>query len=354
MTKNHAPNRYDLVKITISLLVIAAFIYLTVKIVEPFLLGFFWAVMVVVTTWPLMIAIQKRLFYKRYLAVMIMLLVIGSFFVIPTTLIALNITKNSSYLIELAKNISHNGLPQFDFLLQIPYIGSDLHAYWIEFSQGSVSDLLAQFQHYLTLSLPWILEQIVNIGTFIFHCCIMLILSAFLYLKGEMISQYLYFFAHKISSQYGVQMISLTGRSIRAVALGIILTAAVLAILGGSSLALTHVPFPGIITVVIFICCVVQIGPVIVIIGGIIWQFYHGHTTYAIILIICALILTTLDSVMRTLLIKKGVDLPFFLILFGVVGGMFAFGVMGLFIGPTVLALVHNFMRAWIKPDQSN
>lgn len=349
MRQSNSNFHFDLFKLIISLVIIGIFLYLTFRIIQPFLFGFFWALMVVVTTWPMLISLQKRLFHKRYLAVSLMLIIIGAFFVIPTLLVILNVTKNAPIIIELVKNLSKNGLPDFHFLNDIPYFGSDLYEKWGEFSHNGVIDIMDEFQHYLTLSLPWIFEQLLNIGTFIFHCAVMLIFSALLYLKGEFISSNLYNFIHRLSPVYGVRAISLTGRSIRAVALGIVLTAAVLAILGGSSLALTNIPFPGFITILLFICCIVQIGPVFIMVLATIWQWYHGHTEYTIILIICALVLTTLDSVMRTLLIKKGVDLPFFLILFGVVGGMLAFGVVGLFIGPIMFALIHNFIRVWTK-----
>lgn len=352
MLKHSKPNtnfNFDLFKLMISFIIIGIFIYLTYRIVQPFLFGFFWAIMVVVTTWPMLIELQKRLFYKRYLAVAIMLVIIGSFFVIPTFFVIFNVTKNMPVIIEWAKNISQNGLPNLSFLLEIPYVGKDLHEKWFEFKQNGISDLLAEFQYYLTLSLPWLFEQLLNIGTFIFHCGVMLIFSALLYQKGEFFLTTLYNFMRKLSPNYGSHAISIAGRSIRAVSLGIILTATVLAILGGSSLALTNVPFPGIITILIFICCVIQIGPSLVMALGIIWQIYHGQIDYAIILTICTLILATLDSVMRTLLIKKGIDLPFFLILFSVIGGMLAFGVMGLFIGPIIFALVHNFIRVWAR-----
>lgn len=111
-------------------------------------------------------------------------------------------------------------------------------------------------------------------------------------------------------------------------------------------------PYPGILTLILFICCVAQIGPVIVMLGAIIWQFWDGNTYSAIILIVVAVILTTLDSVMRAFLIKRGADLPFLLILFGVIGGLLSFGVMGLFIGPVVLALSYKLIRAWISEQQ--
>jgi len=83
--------------------------------------------------------------------------------------------------------------------------------------------------------------------------------------------------------------------------------------------------------------------------GCIFWQFWDGHVVSGIVLIVVAIILTTLDSVMRAYLIKKGADLPFLLILFGVIGGILAFGIMGLFIGPVVLALSYKIIQTWVN-----
>ncbi|MCT6876535.1 AI-2E family transporter, partial [Frischella perrara] len=168
-------------------------------------------------------------------------------------------------------------------------------------------------------------------------------------LKGESITKYVYVLANRLSKQYGTTTVTLAGQSIRAVALGVVVTAITLALIGGMSFIFTKMPFPGILTLILFICCVAQIGPVIVMLGCIIWQFWDGHIISGIVLIVVAIILTTLDSVMRAYLIKKGADLPFLLILFGVIGGILAFGIMGLFIGPVVLALSYKIIQQWVN-----
>lgn len=343
------PLKFDLFKLIITLLILTFFIFITYKIIEPFLFGFFWALMVVVTTWPILIKIQKKLFYNRLFATLVMCFIILLVFITPITLITINITKNSGAIIAWAESISKNGLPTFDALASIPFFGQEIHEKWLELIRDDGSELIKTIQDYFLLGVPWVIDKLVSITTFIFHCGVMIIFSSILYMKGDSLGHYLYQFAHKLSPQYGVEIVTLTSKSIRAVSLGVVVTALVLSLIGGSGLVMTGVPFTGFLTILLFICCVVQIGPVLIMVLATIWQFYNGNVIQGVILIVFALVLTVLDSLMRTLLIKKGVDLPFFLIIFGVIGGVLAFGAMGLFLGPVMFALIYNFSKVWVS-----
>ncbi|MCX8600817.1 MULTISPECIES: AI-2E family transporter YdiK [unclassified Gilliamella] len=341
-------NTYDLLKLILNLLLIGLLIIVTYRVIEPFLFGFFWAVMVVIATWPLMIKIQQKLFNKRWLSILVMALILAFVCVIPFILIISSIAQNGHHMIEWARTLPYKELPTFDWLENIPTFGTELHQKWLELRKTDGSELISDIQPYIGTVIGWLLEQATNISVFIFHAGVMIIFSLLLYLKGESTTKYVYLFANRLSKQYGKTTVTLAGQSIRAVALGVVVTAITLALIGGLSFIVTKMPLPGILTLILFICCVAQIGPVVVMLGCIIWQFWDGHTVYAIVLIVVAIILTTLDSVMRAYLIKKGADLPFLLILFGVIGGLLGFGIMGLFIGPVVLALTYKIIQTWV------
>lgn len=343
-------NTYDLLKLVLNLIIIGLFIAITYQVIQPFLFGFFWAVMVVISTWPIMLKLQKKLYDKRILSVFVMTIILSLFFIIPFAIILTNITKNAAFLIEWVKNFSYQDLPSLNWVANIPVFGHELHQKWITLIQDDAKALIEEIQPYMGISVSWFIDQMTSIGLFVFHCGVMIVFSTLLYLKGEETLKYTYYFAHRLSKKYGENMVTLAGQSIRAVALGIVLTAITLAILGGISLVITKVPFVGILTLLLFICCVVQIGPVLIMAGCAIWQIFWNDSIFAgIFLIIMAIILTTLDSLMRTYLIKKGANLPFLLILFGVIGGVLAFGAMGLFIGPVILALSYNVINAWVE-----
>lgn len=339
----------DLLKLILNLLIIGLFIIIMYRVVEPFLFGFFWAVMVVITTWPLMIWFQHKLFDKRILAVFVMTVILSLFFIIPFMMIITSIAKNGGFLIEIAKNISQQKLPSLNWLESIPLIGNELYLKWEDLINNDGSELVKEVQPYLGTVISWTIEQLTNISVFIFHCGVMIVFSALLFLKGEDVKKHVYHFAHRLSKLHGENTMTLAGKSIRAVALGVVVTAVTLALIGGLSLVFTNMPFPGLLTLLLFVCCVAQIGPVLIMGGCAAWQFWDGNLLSGIILVIVTLILTTIDSLMRTYLIRKGVDLPFLLIFFGVIGGILGFGAMGLFIGPVILALSYNFIQAWVE-----
>jgi predicted PurR-regulated permease PerM len=123
--------------------------------------------------------------------------------------------------------------------------------------------------------------------------------------------------------------------------------------MAGIALAIAGVPAAAILTAVIFILCIAQIGPAIIMILSIIWLFYSGQTLWGSVLIAWSIPVILIDNIIRPLLIKKGADLPFLLILAGVIGGLIAFGVIGLFIGPVVLAVSHVLLKAWVSEGES-
>lgn len=131
-------------------------------------------------------------------------------------------------------------------------------------------------------------------------------------------------------------------------ALGVVVTALVQAVLGGVGLAISGVPYATLLTVVMILSCLVQLGPLPVLIPAIIWLYWTGDTTRGTVLLVWSAVVGTLDNVIRPVLIRMGADLPLLLILSGVIGGLIAFGMIGLFIGPVLLAVTRRLFSAWV------
>lgn len=133
----------------------------------------------------------------------------------------------------------------------------------------------------------------------------------------------------------------------RAVALGVVVTALTQAVLGGIGLAVSGVPYAALLTVVMIFTCLVQLGPLLVLVPSIIWLYWSGDTTRGTVLLVWSCVVGTMDNVIRPVLIRMGADLPMILILTGVIGGLIAFGMIGLFIGPVLLAVSWRLYDAW-------
>jgi predicted PurR-regulated permease PerM len=141
----------------------------------------------------------------------------------------------------------------------------------------------------------------------------------------------------------------LSGNAIRGVALGVGVTAIVQTTLGGLGLAIAGVPFAGLLSAVMLMLCIAQIGPSPIIVPAVIWLFWQGDQTgWAIFLTVWGLFTISIDNFIRPVLIKRGADLPLLLILLGVLGGLMSFGLIGIFLGPVVLAVTYTLTLSWL------
>jgi predicted PurR-regulated permease PerM len=344
------PNKnYDLPQIMFGVLFIALMTIASIWVVKPFILGFSWAGMIVIATWPVMIRIQALLWGRRILAVIVMTVLLILLFVLPIALLISSAVENSAPLAKLASNPSQLHLPDFTWLESIPLIGKKTYLVWHTLINSGGSALLAKVQPYIGQTAGWFVSQAANIGRFILHCSLMLLFSALLYYRGEHVGMGIRHFAIRLAGGRGDAAVILAGQAIRAVALGVVVTAIVQSVLGGIGLAIVGIPYATLLTVVMFVCCVAQIGPLLVLIPAIIWLYWTGDNTWGTVLLVWSCVVGSLDSVLRPYLIHMGADLPMLLILSGVIGGLVAFGLIGLFIGPVVLAVSYRLISLWVN-----
>ncbi|WMY95792.1 MAG: AI-2E family transporter YdiK [Arsenophonus sp.] len=344
------PYYNDLPKFIFNIIAILLMIIACFFILKPFILGFLWAIMVVITTWPLFIQLTEKIKYKKWLATIIMILLIILLFVIPLGILIGSILQNSGPLIEWAKSPKNIQLPHFFWLETIPLIGSKLYYAWDTLVINGGNLFIEKLQPYIRETIIWFLAQVINIGRFVFHLIVMLLFSGLLYSKGDHIILNVRHFAFRLAGIQGEKTIQLAEKSIRAVALGVIIISLTEAIFSSIALSLAAIPYTAILSILIFIFCVAQLGPLVIMIPSIIWLFYSGATTWGIIIIIWSIMLSIMDGILRPILIKNiGGGSSIILMLIGVIGGILSFGLIGLFIGPVVLVISNNLLISWMN-----
>jgi predicted PurR-regulated permease PerM len=154
-----------------------------------------------------------------------------------------------------------------------------------------------------------------------------------------------------LADEQGDRMVVLAGQAIRGVALGVVVTALVQSILGGIGLAIVGVPFAAVLTAIMFALCIAQIGPIIVMLGATAWAFNSLGAGWGTFMLVWSLVVGIMDNFLRPVLIRRGADLPLLLIFAGVIGGLVAFGIVGIFVGPVVLAVAYTLLDSWIAAD---
>ncbi|GEC69686.1 AI-2E family transporter YdiK [Raoultella terrigena] len=337
----------DIPQVLLSVLFLSLIIVSCLWVVQPFILSFAWAGTVVIATWPVLLRLQRLLLGKRALAVLVMTVLLFLLFVIPIALLVNSLVDNSAPLIKMFTTGSVS-LPDFAWLNSIPLIGGKLYSAWHGLLDMGGAAIMAKIRPYIGTTTTWFVGQAAHIGKLLVYCGLMLLFSALLYWQGEKVAYGFRYFATRLAAKRGDAAVLLAGQAIRAVALGVVVTALTQAVLGGIGLAVTGVPYAALLTVVMIFTCLVQLGPLIVLIPSIIWLYYSGDTTWGTVLLVWSCVVGTMDNVIRPMLIRMGADLPMILILSGVIGGLIAFGMIGLFIGPVLLAVSWRLYDAWV------
>ena len=344
----------DLPRTLLQVLCLGALIAGGFWVLSPFLAALAWATMMVVATWPVLLRVQAALWGRRGLAVGVMTSALLLVLIVPLYAGTVTAVENADEIGTLSKwlvGLASSAPP--DWVGAIPLVGARVAARWWELSASgpdAISDQLAPYARDIS---SWLISEAGNLGAMLIQFLLTVGIAALLYSQGEAAAALLRRFARRVGGAQGEQAVHLAGQAIQAVALGVVVTAMVQATLAGIGLAVAGVPFAGGLTALIFVLCVAQLGPGIVFAPAIGWMYWQGETVWATALLVWAVPVTMLDSVLRPYLIRMGADLPMLLILPGVIGGLIAFGVLGLFIGPVLLAVGYTLLLAWLDEGET-
>jgi predicted PurR-regulated permease PerM len=345
---NHT-NSSDLTRTTLAVLFIGILIAACFWVMRPFLSSLLWAAMIVIATWPNFLKLQTRLRGKRWLAVLVMTVVLLLVLILPICFAVLTILDRSDQIVGWFKSLSTVKIPPPPgWIEKIPVVGHSAVERWQQFAAVSPEELSKMTAPYATKLVAWFVAQAGNFSLLVLHFLLSIAIAAVLYAKGEATASGIRLFARRLAGQAGDEVAVLSAKAVRGVALGIVVTALVQSSLGGVGLFFAGVPGAVLLTAVMLMLCIAQIGPALVVIPADIWLFYNGHTLAGSLFAIWAVFVLTIDNFLRPILIRKGVDLPLLLIITGVIGGLIGFGVIGLFIGPVILAVTFTLLRAWV------
>ena len=344
--------QYDLTRITLVILIIGILISGSLWTLLPFLSALAWATTIVVATWPLLTRVERATGNRRWLATTIMTCVMLAIFVVPFGLAIGKLVTGAAQGVELARTFISHGLPTSPaWVERLPLVGDKLAASWNELAAGGPDAVTEIVRPYARTGAAWIISITGGFGMLILHFLLTVIIAAILYARGELAAQGVLMFARRVGRERGDKSVHLAAAAIRGVALGVIVTALVQSLFAGLGLWVSGVPRPGLLLAIAFVLGVAQIGPLPVLLPAVVWLYWSGDTGWATALLAWSVFVGTLDNFLRPVLIRRGVDLPLLLIIPGVIGGLIAFGVVGLFIGPVLLAVTYTLLESWIRED---
>ena len=343
------PESRDITSTTLKVLFIGLLIAAGFWTIRPFLTALVWAVIIVVATWPAMLKVQAFLRGKRWLAVMVMTVGLLMLLVVPLSLAITTIVDKSGQIMDWIRSLSTVTIASPpEWLNNVPLVGPWLVSKWQHFASTSTQEMSARLVPYLRKIVAWFVSQAGSAGMMLLQFLLTVIISAILYAKGEAASRGISRLACRLAGRHGENTLVLAAKAIRGVALGVVLTALIQSILGGIGLTIAGIPATSLLTGIMFLLCIAQIGPILVLIPCIVWLYWSGQTLWGTFLVIWTVPVAAIDNFLRPILIRKGADLPLLLIFAGVIGGLIAYGIIGLFIGPVVLGVIYTLLQAWV------
>ena len=341
--------QFDLTRDTLAVVFLFALIAASLWILWPFLGAIVWATMIVVPTWSILLTLERWMWGKRWLAVTVMTLLLLAVFLVPFSIGIAALVENFSEIANWTTSLSSFTLPMPpDWLGKMPIVGPRITSNWQHFASLSREEMAARLSPYLGGIIRWVAAQVGSLGLLLAQILLTVIVSAVFYATGESAGTMALRFGSRLAGERGENAVRLAGQAIRGIALGVVLTALIHAALAGLGLVVVGMPFAVLLTAVMFISAIVQIGVGPIMLGAVVWLYWTGQTTSATVLLVWSILVAPVDNILRPILIRRGADLPLLLIFAGVIGGLISFGIVGIFVGPVVLAVAYTLFLAWI------
>ncbi|HZR82979.1 MAG TPA: AI-2E family transporter YdiK [Candidatus Binatia bacterium] len=339
----------DLTRSTLQLLFVGVLIAGTFWILEPFLVPLAWAATIAVSTWPVFLRVLSWSGGRRGIAVTFMTLTLMLVFVVPLYLAVTTILDNTGVVVEWSRSAATLVGPEPpSWIAGLPYVGPRTAARWREIAAGGPGDLSERLLPYARTLVAWFAGRVGGVGRMLLDFLLTVVIAAILYANGDTAAGFVDRFARRLAGVRGAEAAVLAAQAVRAVALGVVVTALLQSCLGGVGLAVAGIRFVAILTAIMFILGIAQIGPLPVLVPAIAWTYWASGGFWGTALLAWSVIVGLMDNVLRPVLIRRGAHLPLLLIFTGVIGGLIAFGVIGLFVGPVILAVAYTLLLAWM------
>ncbi|HEY7657382.1 MAG TPA: AI-2E family transporter [Burkholderiales bacterium] len=336
-----------------QILQIAAIVLLVVGcllVLQPFLGALLAAAILCFSTWPVYRFIERHTGGRRWLAALAMTLLILLVLVVPLTLIALSFRDDVPLLLENARELFARGLPgPPEWVARIPLVGEQLDASWRELAE-SRDKLGETLKRYSQPAREVLVKTGLIIAEGVLQFTLIAFIAYFFYRDGAALVEALRNALSRVAGNLAEGLLAVVGGTINGVVYGIVGTGLAQALAALIGFFIAGVPGAVMLASLTFILSIIPAGPALIWAGAAVWLAYYDRTGWAVFMVLWGFfVISSIDNFVKPLLISRGAAMPFVLVLLGVFGGVLAFGFVGIFLGPTLLAVGFNLVRRWTE-----
>ncbi len=318
------------------------------RVLLPFIPAILFAVVVCISTWPLYERLRRVLRGKSTLAALAMVLLLMVLVIVPSALLAVRLTDNVTTIVEAARTLLNRGpITAPVWLREIPIVGTQLDAYWQGLAGGR-EEAEALLHRLLEPAKDFLLFAGKTIGQSLLQMTFAVFIGFFFFRDGDALVGTLRIGLEKFAGPIGTDVLRSIQRTVAGVVNGIFGTALAQALVAWIGFVIAGVPGAFLLGVATFFLSMVPLGPPLIWGCAALWLFNEGNTGWSIFMALWGVLaISSVDNFVKPYLISHGSHLPLLLIALGVFGGVVAFGFIGIFIGPPVLALGLTLVRLW-------
>ncbi len=323
-------------------------------VLRPFVSALLWAVVLVFSSWPIYRRLLGLVRNRRTLAAFLMTLAMVLIVLLPFVIIGATLADNVNQLTSAAKHWVQSGPPAPpEWLARVPVVGPRVTEHWQELTADTAT-LWTEAQRFIEPVSSWLLKGGLALGGGLMQLALSIFIAFFLFRDGVAAAGRLTVAIERISGEQGKHLLTVAGQTVRGVVYGILGTALAQAVVTGIGLFIAGVPGAALLALLTFFASIVPVvGTGLVWVPAALWLFHQGATGWGIFMLIWGVGVASLDNIIKPWLISQGSNMPFLLIFFGVVGGALAFGFIGVFLGPTLLAVGYRLVEEWISSHRS-
>jgi len=338
-------NTNQLTRITLVLLLITGCFY----VLRPLMAAILLSTIICVFTWPLYHSLWSRFGKRDTLAAIMMTLLLLVALILPMAYLAANFADFTATLVNQFQPILQSLQPHApDWMRNLPIIGGQVSEAW-ERAAVSHEELMKLVSQYYEPLRTFSLQAVQLVMGGLMQLILVVFIAFFFYRDGARLGAGLMTIAHKLGGELGREVLNLSRGTVRAVMLGIFGTALAQALVALVGFEVAGVPLPLLLAAITFFLSVIPVGPPLVWGGASLWLYGHGEPGWALFMFLYGLlVISTVDNVVKPILISHSSHLPILLVVLGVLGGIVAFGFIGIFLGPTLLAVALTLVKHWI------
>jgi predicted PurR-regulated permease PerM len=318
-------------------------------VLRPFTSAILWAAILSFATWPLYAALLRGCRGRRNSAAILMTLSLSLVLLVPFVLIGFTFTDSVQSALDWfdqQKGVTLGPPPAW--LEQIPIAGKELSEYWKTHASDAGS-ALNWIKPWLQQAGMWLLTHSLDMAQGVFHLAMSMLMLFFFYRDGEEVVWNLREGFQRISGDYTHELFAVIKGTVQGVVYGTIGTALAQAILAGIGFAIAGVPSPMQLALFTFFLSFIPVGPPLIWIGASVWLFLEGSPGWGVFMIVYGVVIISMvDNVIKPYIISRGSRLSFITMLLGVLGGVITFGFIGVFLGPTLLAVGYSLVQTML------